>query len=90
MAYKTNSTQPALLVQQFDNVSVPKVWFMSGTDTDATVLAAGYISDAQKLGLSVGDILFYILTSTPAIYMHVVTAVTSTGATLGSSPSTAS
>lgn len=88
MAYTKGSV--ALVTQQIDNTNVPKVWVLAGTDSDATVLAAGYISDAQNLGMKVGDIVFYILTSTPALYVHIVTAVASTGATLGSSPSTAS
>lgn len=88
MTYQTNSTRPALISQQIDNVNVPKMWVMSGTDADATVLAAGYISDAGALGLAVGDILFYILTSTPEIYLHVVTAINATtgAATLGGTP----
>lgn len=88
--YKTDTTQATLVTQQMDNLAVPKVWAMSGTVADATVLAAGYISDAQSLGMKVGDILHYLLTTTPELYTHIVTAVTSTGATLGSSPSTSS
>lgn len=87
MSYTLNSTK--LLVQSIDNV-VPAQWFLSGTDTDATVLAAGYISDAKHLGMKVGDILQYLLTSGPTLYTHVVTVVSATGATLGSSPTTSS
>lgn len=88
--YKVDTTQPALYGQQIDNTAVPKRWFMSGTVADATVLAAGYISDAQSLGMVKGDIVDYLLTTTPELYTHVVTAVSASGATLGSSPSTSS
>jgi hypothetical protein len=87
MAYTLNSLK--LMVQSIDNV-IPARWALSGTDSDATVLAAGYISDAQHLGVKVGDIVDYYLTSGPELYTHIVTAVVSTGATLGSSPSTSS
>lgn len=90
MAYITNATRPALISQQIDNVAVPKLWVMSGTEADATVLAAGYISDAASLGLSVGDIIWYIKTDTLNGYMHIVTAISATtgAATLGATPAT--
>lgn len=87
MGYTAGSAK--LLNQSIDNV-VPATWFLSGTDTDATVLAAGYISDAQHLGMKKNDIVQYLRTDTSALYIHVVTAVASTGATLGSSPATSS
>ncbi len=70
--------------------TVPNRWALSGTDSDATVLAAGFISDGQALGVKVGDIVEYLLTSGPTIYTHVVTVVASTGLTLGSTPTTSS
>lgn len=88
--YGTDTTKPALVYQQIDNQAAPKRYAMSGTVADATVLAAGYISDAQSLNMKVGDILEYLLTTGPTLYTHVVTAVSSTGATLGSSPSSSS
>ena len=88
--YGTDTTKATLVYQQIDNQNVPKRYDMSGTVADATVLAAGYISDAQNLGMKVGDILEYLLTTGPTLYTHVVTAVASTGATLGSSPSSSS
>lgn len=88
--YGTDTTKPALVTQQIDNQNVPKIWAMSGTVADTTVLAAGYISDALNLGMKVGDIVHYLLTTTPELYTHIVLVVSSTGATLGSSPSTSS
>lgn len=64
--------------------SVPKIWVLKGTDADATVSAAGYISDAQALGMQVDDVVLYMKTDTAALYVHMVTAVSSTGATLTS------
>lgn len=88
--YGTDTTRPALISQQIDNVAVPKRWVMSGTVADATVLAAGYISDAGSLGMAVGDILDYVLTTTPELYIHIVTAINATtgAATLGGTPAT--
>ena len=90
--YGTDTTYPSLVTQTIDNIAVPKRWFMSGTVADATVLAAGYISDGGARGMKVGDIVDYLLTSTPELYTHIVTAVNATtgGVTLGSSPSTSS
>lgn len=68
----------------------PSRWALSSADTggdsDATVLAAGYISDGQALGVKVGDIVEYLLIATPELYIHVVTVVASSGLTLGSTP----
>lgn len=88
--YGTDTTYPQLVYQQMDNTAVPKRWAMSGTVADATVLAAGYISDALNRGMKVGDIVEYLLTSGPTLYTHVVTAVSASGATLGASPSSSS
>lgn len=87
MAYTVGSLR---LVSQNIADAVPARWTLSGTDSDATVLAAGYISDGQALGVKKGDIVDYLLTSGPTIYSHVVTVVASTGLTLGSTPTTSS
>lgn len=90
MAYTLNSLR--LVYQSIDNI-VPARWALAGTDSDATVLAAGYISDGGHLGVKKGDIVEYLLTTTPALYTHVVTAVSTTfpgGLTLGSTPTTSS
>lgn len=89
MSYTLGSLR--LVTQSISN-KYPARWALSSADTggdsDATVLAAGYISDGQKLGVKKGDIVEYSLIATPAIYIHVVTVVASTGLTLGSSPLT--
>lgn len=87
MAYALLSLK--LMTASIEN-AVPNRWSLSGTDSDATVLAAGYISDGKALGVKVGDIVEYLLTTTPAIYTHIVTVVASTGLTLGSTPTTIS
>lgn len=87
MAYTLKSLR--LMTASMEN-AVPNRWALAGTDSDATVLAAGYISDGQALGVKVGDIVEYLLTTTPAIYTHVVTVVAASGLTLGSSPTTSS
>lgn len=84
MAYTPGSA--AQVVQYIDNSSPGKFWFLAGTDAVGTVEGAGYISDAQSLGMKVNDIVFYVKTDTMNLYILIVTAVSSTGSTLGTSP----
>lgn len=91
MAYTKGGLR--LISQSIEDV-YPARWALSSNDTggdsDATVLAAGYISDGQALGVKKGDIVEYLLLATPELYIHVVTVVAATGLTLGSSPATSS
>ncbi|MFG1245730.1 hypothetical protein [Xanthobacter flavus] len=59
-----------------------KMWRYSSTDATATVAGAGYIADALKMGMKVGDVVFVSKTDTNAITIHRVTAVSGAGATL--------
>jgi hypothetical protein len=72
-----------------------KTWRYETTDTPTVVAAANYISDAQSIGMDVGDIVQVVqftstAKSTFSNYVElVVTAVASTGATLGAGGGTA-
>lgn len=59
-----------------------KMWSYRSTDATATVAGAGYISDALKMGMKVGDLVIVSKTDTNAVTFHRVTAVSSSGATL--------
>lgn len=50
---------PALAVQGVNNFLGPKSWIMAGTDPDTTVDGSGYITNAAKLGMKRGDLLYY-------------------------------
>jgi hypothetical protein len=82
MAYVTTNP-PAL--QSSTLTGSGKVWSYRSTDVfDGTVDGAGYITNAQELGMTVGDSIFvYNTTSSLNKVSHGwVDAVSSTGATL--------
>lgn len=58
-----------------------QVWTLSGVDAVATVRGAGFISDAKKRGMRVGDTLIYHDTATPLTSLSRVTVVADAGAT---------
>jgi len=89
MAYST-LLPPCLMGGGRLESDAPNLWTYKTTDSNATVIAAGYVTNAQALGMKVGDLFINLVTGTPEIYMNIVTAVSSTGSTMGSSPATAS
>ena len=95
MAYATTNP-PALIMQGGVGNQHPATWSYESEDGAATVDAAGYITNATKLGMKVGDIVYVTDTNASPIIVttHVVTAITAgaadlsdTGATLGSTNS---
>lgn len=59
------------------------LWHYASTDDDATVIAAGYITNADDLGMKVGDVVFIVETDNSyKLALAVVTAVSSTGSTM--------
>jgi hypothetical protein len=61
------------------------MWVYRSADPVATVIAAGYISNATEMGLAVGDTILVIDTATPTQTWSRVTVVTAAGlATLSS------
>lgn len=82
MAYST-STPPTLLVGSLEN-SAPNIWAYKSADAVATVRVINYFTNAQALGMKVGDIVFVYNTNSgsPLMSICVVMAVASTGADL--------
>ena len=78
MAYST--TLPPTKVA--DQISGLTVWVYKSTDAKATVIAAGYISNAVDLGLKVGDLVLISDTATPLASLAIVSAVAASGSTL--------
>jgi len=76
MAYSTSS--PPVLVTQAMTNSVPRMWFLTGTDTAATVDTTGYITNGGALGMKVNDLVTYWKTDSKSATIHVVVTVSST------------
>lgn len=84
MAYSTG-TPPALVVTGLTRSSNNQMWEYKEAATFDTIRAAGYISNAQDLGMKVGDYLMHwdsSSASAPVLTIGRVTAVSSTGATI--------
>lgn len=81
MGYST-ATPPRLLTESIGGIT-PNRWAYANTDAATAVYAAGYFTNALALGMKKGDILEYLKTDTPAAYIMVCTAVSSTGSTFG-------
>jgi|JI10StandDraft_1071094.scaffolds.fasta_scaffold44398_3 hypothetical protein len=56
--------------------------YTHASDAIATVAGASYFSDAIAQGMGLGDVLFYVRTSTGIGYPCTVTAVSATAATV--------
>lgn len=82
MGYSTASP-PWLLTAGSLEQKAPNIWGYANTDAHTAVYAAGYITNAATLGMKKGDLFVYFKTDTPAIYLLAVTAVASTGSTMG-------
>lgn len=78
MAYDTTKP-PVRMSQGIDSFTV---WAYQSADVKATVIAAGYISNAVDIGMKVGDLVLIADTTTPLASLAIVSAVASTGATL--------
>jgi hypothetical protein len=78
MAYDTTKP-PVRMSQGIDSVTF---WAYQSADAAATVKAAGYISNAEDIGMKVGDGIVILDTATPLATLAIVSVVASTGATL--------
>lgn len=83
MAY-TTATLNLIGTGTIDNsVGGSKRWTYShATETLATVIGAGYISDATKKGILVGDVVDYFKTGTVSVFKLKVASISSGAATL--------
>lgn len=76
MPYST-SNPPSMIAAGIGGTGV-QLWHLSGTDSAATVDTSGYITNGGALGMRVGDLVSYTLTSTGAVTQHRVVTVSST------------
>lgn len=65
------------------------IWVYRSADADATVSAAGYITNAANLGMEIGDAVLVLVTAAGVVtdgYWHIVIAISATtgAATLSS------
>ena len=81
MAYSTSSP-PQLLIGAFTAGNHASIWTYESTDASTVVDGDGYITNADALGMKVGDIVFVSDTdASPLITTtHIVTSVTAGGA----------
>lgn len=82
MAYVPSELR--LLVASMGNNGAPQVWALDGEDAHTAADAAGFVSDATKRGMRVGDLVIYrqyAAVSTKAsltnITLHYCAAITS-------------
>lgn len=78
MAYST-SNPPAMVTQRV-GATGGAMWMYNSTDVSTTVDTAGYITNADDLGLKVGDIIFQTDTAAGAVaHIYAVNSVTAGG-----------
>lgn len=80
MAYTTATMN--LVSSTLEGSTGTKHWRYTGTDSLATVLGAGYVSDATKKGMLAGDMITYDKTDTVSCYQLKVASLSSGAATL--------
>lgn len=79
MAYSTSN--PPILVSQAVGMAGGKMWLYDSADAATAVRVAGYITNADDLGISVGDIIDQIdSTGATVAHRYVVNSVTAGGA----------
>lgn len=80
MAYVT-SNPPAMITQSVG--AAPALWFYASEDVHTDVDAANYFTNGAALGMRVNDVVIVIkTTATIGATLHVVTEVSSDGATV--------
>lgn len=79
MAYAT-SNPPALLMQSIGGNGA-SMWTYNSTDAATVVRAAGYITNADALGIKVGDLVFHTDETGGTVgHLYTVNSVTAGGA----------
>lgn len=81
MAYATTNPPVRVTVGALDG-NAPAVWVYKSADAVATVKGSNYLSNGLNLGMIVGDFVLVSDTATPLGTLTVVSAVTSSGATV--------
>lgn len=72
------SNPPQVVAQGVDNSLGPKMWTYATADVEATIKAAGYITNGGNLGMKVGDWVLITITSTGNISSYRVVTVSAT------------
>jgi len=79
MAYAT--TNPPAMITQRVGAAGGAFWIYNSTDAATVVRVAGYITDADDLGMAVGDIVFHTDTAGGTVgHIYLVNSVTAGGA----------
>lgn len=79
MAYAT--TNPPMMITQRVGATGGAIWIYDSTDVSTTVDTAGYITDADDLGMKVGDIVIQTDTAGGTVgHIYCVNSVTAGGA----------
>lgn len=78
MAYATTNP-PALILSSLAGTA-SSLWSYKSADASTVVDGDGYFSDADDLGMAVGDMVFVTDTDTQLTTMHVVLSITAGGA----------
>ena len=83
MAYAgTTSTSPNVPWLYSEAIIGPSDWKYRSTHSQAEAAAAGFITDAAALRMSLGDSVLVFGSTTYLMSQHIVNALSSTGATL--------
>lgn len=82
MAYATTNPPVAISMgplAEFNTTEAPvvggKLWKYASADVIGTVTGAGYFSNGQSLGMQLYDAVLIIDTTTPHVYLGVVSAI---------------
>lgn len=78
MAYDTSN--PPALASQVNGTNGVRRWTYKSADPLATVVGAGYVTDADDLGMQVGDEVFMVDTTNSLSWTLQVSAVSAAGA----------
>ena len=61
---------------------MPRLWMYNSTHVQTDVDDAGFMTDARRLGMQLGDVIMAISSTVMSCSFHTVQALSSTGATL--------
>lgn len=80
MAYSTDN--PPRMAVPAVGTDHPSIWLYTSTDAATTVRVADYITNAEELGMKVGDIVIQGSSDATVFHIYGVAAVDSDGADL--------
>ena len=81
MAYVADNL--ALMVNPVGGGVIPRIWvYQTASDSDATIVGAGYFSDGVTKGMRVGDLVEVVATTGPKYKKYQVASVSGAAATV--------